>query len=93
MHVVVFEERDPPSQCMIIANPEHLMDEVSARLIGGMRFSGEDDLNRTPMIVQQVLEPLEVAEQECRAFIRSEASGKPDGQGLRIQERTAGQHL
>ena len=69
-----------------VARPHDLLDQVLARLITGMGFAGEDQLHRPPVILQQALQSLEIAEEQRGPFVGGEAAGKADGQGVGIQQ-------
>ena len=81
------------AEAVVLGEGVDLVDEVLAVLVGGVGLAGEDDLDRPPRIVHQPLEAFQVTEQERRAFVGGEASGEPDRQGFRVEQRTGGQNL
>ena len=51
VHFIVFQEGDVAAQLMIVAKVQHFMDEITARFIGRMGFAGEDQLDRSPLVL------------------------------------------
>ena len=62
------------------------LDKPFPRLIFGMRLAGEDQLNRTLRIVQQLRQPIAIAEDQRRPFVGGKAAAKADRQDGRIEE-------
>ena len=69
---------------VIVAEIQDLVDEVSAWFVGWMGFAGKYDLDRSPSIVEQLLEPLQVTEEQGCAFVGRKPSGKSSRVGFRV---------
>ncbi len=93
MHVIVFEESDVTTEFVIVAETQHLVNEVAPRFVGRVRFACKHDLDGPPPIVEQLFESVEIAEEECRTFVGREPSGKSDREGFRVQQRSPGDRL
>ena len=78
VHIVVFQERHVAAQLMIVAKTQHFMNEVTTRFIGRVGFPGEDQLDGTPLVMEQPFQPFEVAEQQGRPLVGGKAPGKAD---------------
>ena len=63
MHVVVFQECHMASQLMVVAKTQHFMNEIATRFICRVGLAGKDQLDGTPLVMEQSFQPFEVAEQ------------------------------
>src|SRR6185437_5215513 len=93
MHFIIFNESDAAAQFVIMAEVQHLMNEVSTRLIGWMGLAGEDELDRPPAVLEESLQPFQVSEEQGGPLIRREPSGESNGQRFGVQECAACEDL
>jgi hypothetical protein len=63
-----------------------ILDEVLARVVGGMGFAGEDELDGPVRVADHAPQPLDVAQQERRPLVGREAPRKPDRQRIRVEQ-------
>ncbi len=84
-HLVVGQEHDVAMRAVAAREVDHLADDVLAALVRRVRFAGDDDLQRAIGIAEQRRQPLRLAEQESRAFIRREPPRKTDRERLGIE--------
>ena len=63
MHIVIFQERYVAAQLMVVAKAQHFMNEKATGFIGRVGLAGKDQLDWTPLIMEQLFQPFEVAEQ------------------------------
>ncbi|MFO0700997.1 MAG: hypothetical protein U0236_17375 [Nitrospira sp.] len=82
MHFVIFKECDATTELVIVAERQHFMDEVPAWLIGWMGLAGKNQLDWSPSVLKQCLEPLEVSEEQGRSLVGCKPASKPDRKGL-----------
>ncbi len=93
MHFVIFEKCNAAAQLVVMAEVQHLVNEESTRLIGRMGFAGENELDRTPAILEESLQPFQVLEEQGGPFVCRESSGKSNGQSFGVQECAACEDL
>ena len=67
---------------MVVAKAQHFMDEIATRFIGWMGLAGKDQLDGTPLVMEQLFQPFEVAEQQGRPLVGGKAPGEADGERL-----------
>src|SRR5262245_55112712 len=64
-----------------------------AGVVGRMRLAREDDLQRSPGVLQHAKQAIGIAEEEGGALVRREAAGEADRQRFRIEQRAGGEQL
>ena len=84
-HIVVFNEDHASSKLLLPAETNHLLDQLLAWVVLGMRFSCEDDLNGAGLVVQYPGQPIWIAQDQGGAFVGGEPAAESDGQGFRVQ--------
>ena len=76
-----------PRSCSERDRREDLLDHLLAGAVGRVGLAGEDDLDRTLLVPQQLRQPLDVGEEQAGPLVRREAAGKADRQDLRVERR------
>ncbi len=84
-HVVVGQEEDAAFQLRALRRARDGPEEFLSGLVARMRLAGEEDLHGAPDLVEQVLEPLGLAEEQRRALVGREAAREADRQRARIE--------
>ena len=90
VQVVVVDEGDAAAELRIDGVAVDLLEVVLARLVGGVRLSGEDDLHGPARGGQDRGEAIGVVEDQLRALVAGEAPGEADRQRVRIEQRAGG---
>jgi len=67
--------------------PVDLLQVVLARLVGGVRFSGENDLHWPARRRENRNQAVRIMEDQFRTLVPGEAAGEADRQRVRIEER------
>ena len=88
-HVVVGQEHDPVPDRGIVGERDHLLDQPLAAVVGGMRLAREDELHGPERVVEQPLEPLDVAQDERGALISREAPREADRERGLVEQGAA----
>ena len=86
VHLVVLDEGDAALEAELSGERVHALEHLLPRLVRRVRLAGEDELDRTPRIDQQALQPVEVSEDQGRALVGREPPGEPDCQGPFIEQ-------
>ena len=68
-------------------------DVALARLVLGMRLAGDHNLHRHFLIEQNLLQPLHIAEEQCRALVGGKTAREPDGEGVGVEHFTGTPHF
>jgi len=89
-HVVVLQEDETPAHSLLAAEVDELLDELLPLVVARVRLPGEDELDRAFLVQEQPLQPLGVAQQECRALVGGEAPREPDRERLGAQRLERG---
>ena len=92
-NVVAGHEDDAAQEPVLLGDLHDLLDEVLAHAVGRVGLAGEDELHRTLGVVDDGVEPIEVAEKQRGTFISGEAAGETDGQHILAQALLDGDHL
>src|SRR6185312_8159780 len=87
-HVVVAQKYDVPPRLGIADELDPLPDQGLARLVGGVRLTGDDDLYRSLGVSQQSQQALRIMEQQIRALVGRETEREADRQHVRIEHVT-----
>ena len=85
MHIVVFQECYVAAQLMVGAKVQDFMNEIAAGFIGWVGLAGEDQLDRAPLVMEQLFQPFEVAEQQGGPFVGGKAPGEADGESFGVE--------
>ena len=93
VEVVVVDERDARPEPSVERLLVHLADEVFTRLVRGVGLTGEDDLQRTPGVLEHAEEPLDVMEDQRGPLVRREAPREADGERLGVEQRAGREQL
>ena len=75
-----------PANPRIVPQVGDLADQPLARLVGRMGLAGEDDLDRPLRIVEHLVQPLEVGQDQVGPLVRGEAAGEADRQHVGIEQ-------
>ena len=84
-HVVVGQERDAVPHFWPVGELDHLLDQGLPTVVGGMRLTRHDQLNRALVVEQQLLQALGVAQHQRQPLVRRHPPGEPDGQHIGIE--------
>src|SRR5947208_4125463 len=93
MHVVVFDKHQMALQIAIFAQVNDMLNVALAIVIPRMGFAGEDKLNRPSLITGQFDDILKLLKNERSSFVGGKAARKPNGQGIRIEQRIEGDEI
>jgi hypothetical protein len=85
--VVVFQKHEPPGKPRIVPQVSDFLDEVLARLVGGMGLAGKDHLDRPLRVVDQRGKPVQHAEEQVSPLVRGEAPGEADRERVGVEQR------
>ena len=80
--LVVLQENDAGLFAGHTHDPGH---DVLARLVGGMRLTGEKNLHGPLRVAQKLREPGSVPEQQVRPLVGSEATAESNGQRVEVE--------
>ena len=69
----------------VVDEPDDLLDELLAVVVGRMRLPGDDHLDRPPFVEQQRTETLLVAQHQREPLVRRDTAGEADGQHVGIE--------
>ncbi len=83
--VVVRQEHDAVPHGRVVGEPDHLLDEPLARLVGRVRLARDDELDGPLRVQQQLLEPLGVAQHEREPLVRRHPAGETDRQDVGVE--------
>ena len=70
-----------------VGEAHDLLDERLSALVGGMRFTGDDELDRPVVVEQQVGQPLRIPQHQRQPLVRGNPASEADGQHVRIESR------
>ena len=84
--VVIFHKDQPVLYIVATGYVENLFDQLLASLVRRMGLPGEDDLNRTLGVGENLHESLGILENQVGPLVRGETTGKADGQVPGIEE-------
>ena len=93
MDIVILDEDQFALHLAILAEVNDLLDELLALVVARMRLAGEDELQRTLLVMRQLHDVLELLEDERRALVGGEAAGEPDGQRVGIEQMIEGDEV
>src|SRR5262249_52998249 len=86
VHVIIFYECHVASYFMIVAEAQDFMNEITTRFICWVGFASEDQLDGAPLVMEQVFEPIEVAEQQGRPLVGGKTPGKADRERFWVEQ-------
>ena len=86
-HVVVGQEHDPVPDPRVVGEPHHLLDQLLAAVVGGVRLAGDHDLHRPLRVEQQLGQPLRVAQHQRQPLVGRHPAGEADRQHVLVQRR------
>ena len=90
VQIVVVDERDAAGEHRIGRALVDLLEVMFARFVRGMRFAGEDDLDRPARRVQNPEQPVGVAEDQLWPLVAGEPARETDRQRVGIEQRSRG---
>ena len=93
MHFIVFDECNVTRQTVVRCKRIDLMDQVFSMFVRWMCFSGENDLNRPPLIEHHRFDAVQIVEHQRGSLVTGKSACKSDGKGIRIQQRSHGNDL
>ena len=88
-NIAVVTINNPPVNALISeawGELDQIFDKLFAPFVGGMSFTGKDELHRVAGILQERQQTLAVTEQQRAPFVGGETAGKADGQHIRTQD-------
>ena len=83
--VVVGQEHDAVPHLGVVGEPDDLLDQLLAAVVGGVRLAGDDQLDRALGVQQQPLEPLGVAQHQRQPLVRRHAAREADRQHVGVE--------
>ncbi len=86
VHVVIFDEDHAHADIFAFAEFHDVLDEALAAIIARVGFAGEDELEGTVAVGEELDEAFLIAEEERRAFVGGKAAGEADGEGLGVED-------
>jgi hypothetical protein len=85
--VVVGQEHDPVPHLAVVGEPDQLLDQRLAAVVGRVRLAGHHDLDRPLRVQQQRLDPVRVAQHQRQPLVRGHPAGEADGEHVRVEHR------
>ena len=85
-HVVFFEEHNPARKAILLRHLIDLLNEDLAWMIGGMGLAGKHNLDWAIAAIDDIPQPISIAEQQCGPFVGRKATRKPNRQGILIEQ-------
>ena len=85
VNIVVFQENDAAREFRIPLNANDSTDHVLADIVRWVRFTGENELNRSIRVINELIELLLVLHDEERALVFRKPAREPDRKRVRIE--------
>ena len=93
MHAVVFNERDASFEARVTRELINVLQHLLARIVGGVRLAGKNDLHRTGAVRHEGTQPFDVIENQIGALVGRKPSCKSNRECMRIEQRTRADQL
>ena len=74
------------ANCVLARVLVDLLDDLLAALVLRVRLAGEHELHGPLGVVEQLEQPLRLAEEQAAALVRGEAAREADGQDFRVED-------
>ena len=84
--VVVLDEDHALGEAGVEAEVGDPLDQLLARLVGGVGLAGEDELHRPLRIVDHLGHAVDVVEEQVGPLVGGEPPGEADGEDVRIED-------
>ncbi len=82
---IILHKGDPPAKARILRGFEDMLEDLLARIVRGVRLACEDDLHRSGVVVDDLLQPVEIMQDQIGAFVGGHAPGEADRQDIGIE--------
>ena len=86
MHSVVFHERNASLELRIAGELVDILQDLLARIVGGVRLAGEDNLYWAGSVRHQSAQSLDIAKNEIGALVGCEPTREADGERVGIEQ-------